>query len=90
MRGRDNPRPIEIGLDLSHLADCLRGGSAGKFFLTLDRRRGSDATGELLHASVRFYHEGKLTREQPFAFKDGKFGDRPLRLSLSSDKLAGR
>jgi hypothetical protein len=91
MRGRNNLQPIEIGLDLSHLAGALAGGTGGKFFLTLDRRDGSDAAGELLQASVRFYRRDRLTREHKFAFKGGKFGDRPLRLSVvASDKLAGQ
>jgi hypothetical protein len=90
MRGRNNPDPIEIGLDLSHLADST-GGPAGKFFLTLDRRDGSGAAGELLQASVRSYHEDRLVREHPFVFKEGKFGGSPLRLSLVvPDKVATR
>jgi hypothetical protein len=91
MRGRNNPRPIEIGLDLSHLAGAFADGTGGKFFLTLDRCGDSDATGELRQASVRFYHEDRLAGEHPFAFKDGTFGERPLRLSLvAPGKAAGQ
>jgi hypothetical protein len=82
MRGRDERDAIEMGLDLSDIASGLKDSKTGKFILNLSRKNGSRAKGEVLEAAILFYEKGKLAQTLPFVIKDGKFGEKPLELTV--------
>jgi hypothetical protein len=99
MFGRSNPghvplagphdhTPIEVGIDLTELVAKFGPDfdGEGKFFLRLDRAKGSKAVGYLHECAIRHYDEnGKLTAEEPVEFTGGKFGRKVLEVEAAMD-----
>ncbi|HYV36252.1 MAG TPA: hypothetical protein VE988_11145 [Gemmataceae bacterium] len=83
MRGKNNNEPIEIGIDLTDIAPEV----AGKFFLHMGRKNGSEAKGELMSAAIyRYDSQGMVVSVSNFSFLDGKFGDKSLDVALVARK----
>ena len=82
--GPGDDRPIEVGIDLTSLVEKLapdKGAGAGRFFLRLSRRDGSEVTGELLECAIRSYDpEGEFEGEAEIEIADGSFGQDPLEI----------
>ena len=89
--GPDNPEPIEVGIDLTELFNRIDAADqdSARFFFRLTRKDGSNATGQLHEAAIRFYGgNGEFLREVPMQISEGKFGQTPIDLStvITADK----
>jgi hypothetical protein len=81
LAGPHDHTPIEVGIDLTELVQKLgpEFDGNGRFFLHLDRAKGSKAVGYLHECAIRQYDEkGNFLRETPIEVEAGKFGRSPL------------
>lgn len=86
LAGPDNPKPIEVGIELTELLDAIdeQDRNQARLFITLSRKDASQATGQLHEAAIRLYdNAGKLQREVPIQIVNGQFGDATLQVSTT-------
>lgn len=86
LAGPEQPEPIEVGIDLTELLDKVDVDqqAGARVFLTLTRKDGSQAIGQLHEAGVRFYdNQGNFEREIPMDIGEGNFGETELTASIT-------
>jgi hypothetical protein len=89
LAGPQMKAPLELGVDLTPLLDKLGRdqNDKAKLFLHLLRADGSNAEGELHEAAVRTCDaKGRFVSEQPFASRNGTFGEHQLHVSRVVDE----
>ncbi len=86
MAGPGDETPLEVGIDLTALAEKLGPDQAdhGRLFLQLGRADGSEAAGKLYECAVRRYDaKGRLLREDPVTVEGGAFGESMFQLDAA-------